>query len=109
MIMFKFLKGNKYSPSLIEHALQKGEIAEIRMDKDYVYIATDIKGLENEVELLTSINITKSVESMLVKHRCLNQVLHDIEQAHNKIITTAYTKFKKYGLDLIDFVIIEGE
>lgn len=108
MLLFKFLKGKDYSPSLLENALQRGDIAEIRMDKDYVYIATSIEGLEHEVELITSINFTESLKKVLNEHRCLNAVAHDIEQANNKITKVAYTRFKKYGLEFLDFVIIEG-
>ena len=106
-IIFKFLKGQSYSPTMIEDAIQKGEIAELRTDKDYLYIATDTKGLEYEVSLL-SLNIDDNVRDMLMKHRCLQPILHDIEQANNKVIKTAYSKFKKYGLELVDFVIVEG-
>lgn len=109
MLLFKFLKGTDYSPSAIENALHKGEIAEVRMDKDYVYIATDIKGLEKEVKLLTSIDINEITEKVFAEYRCLSQISRALEQAHSKIITTAYSKFKKYGLELIDFIIIGEE
>jgi len=106
-ILFKFLKGSEYSPSLLDDAIRQGVIPEVRMNENYVFIATDDEGVEDAVTLLKSIELNKYTERIFIECNCLKKIERELESARNKIIKSAFKKFKKYGLELIDFAIIE--